>query len=128
MRGVSATVTIVVVIALAGCAAGQIEGSARPLPDGTQGVTLELSNFAFRPNLVRVEAGQRITVTALSRSISRHNVTVVSAEGELLADVDVPSRETRTFNLTAPRSGTYEVYCDVGLHRPFGMEGLFIAR
>jgi plastocyanin len=128
MRSVSATVTIVFVLALAGCTAGRVEGTAQPLPDGTQGVTLDLSNFAFRPNLVKVEAGQRIMVTALSRSVSRHNVTIISAEGELFADVDVPSRETRTFDLTLPRSGTYEVYCDVGLHRPLGMEGLFIAR
>jgi plastocyanin len=127
MRSVSATVTIVFVLALAGCA-GRVEGTAQPLPDGTQGVTLDLSNFSFRPNLVRVEAGQRITVTALSRSVSRHNVTIISADGEPFADVDVASGETRIFNVTLPRSGTYEVYCDVGLRRPLGMEGLLIAR
>ena len=88
MRSVSATVTIVFVLALAGCTAGRVEGTAQPLPDGTQGVTLDLSNFAFRPTLVKVEAGQRIMVTARSRSVSRHNVTLISAEGELFVKVN----------------------------------------
>lgn len=120
--------TLVVALGLTGCALARIEGTAQPLPGGTQGLTLELSNFLFRPNVVTVEAGRRITVTAVSRSIAKHNVTIISSDGEVFADVDVPKRETRTFDFTLPRPGTYELYCDVGLHRPFGMEGVLVAK
>ena len=128
MSSARGALTLVFVLGLAGCAAARIEATAQPLPGGAQGLTLELSNFLFRPNVVTVETGQRITVTAVSRSIAKHNVTIISPEGEVFADVDVPKRETRTFDVTLPRPGTYELYCDVGLHRPLGMEGVLVAK
>ena len=69
-----------------------------------------------------------MTVSAASRSIGKHNVTIISPEGAVLANVGVPKRETRTFDVTLPRPGTYELYCDVFLHRPFGMEGVLVAK
>lgn len=113
---------------MAGCAGPRVEATARPLPTGRYGVTMELVNFAFRPNVVTVEAGRSITITAVSKSIAPHNVTIISPEGEVFADVNVPKRETRTFDITLPRPGAYELYCDVWLHRPFGMEGVFVAK
>lgn len=119
---------VLVVLGTAGCAGARVEGLAQPLPTGRYGITLGLTNFAFRPNVVAAEAGRPITVTAVSRSIARHNVTIISPDGALLADVDVPSRQTRVFEVVLLHAGTYELYCDVGLHRPLGMEGLFVAR
>lgn len=122
------TLMIVLTFGLAGCAVARVEGTAQPLPAGGYGVTMDLVNFAFRPNVVTVEAGRPITITAISKSIAKHNVTIISTDGELLANVDVPSRQTRTFEVTLGQPGTYELYCDVGLHRPLGMEGVFRAR
>jgi plastocyanin len=128
MDRIRATLTIIIVLGLAGCAAARIEGAAQPLPAGGYGVTLDLVNFAFRPNVITVEAGRPVTIAAVSTSIARRNVTIISFEGELLADVDVPSRQTRTFEATFREPGTYELYCDVGMHRSLGMEGVFVGR
>lgn len=119
---------LVLPIGTAGCAAARVEGAAQVLSTGRYAVTLELSNFAFRPNVATAEARRPITVTAVGKSIARHNVTIISSDGELLANVDVPAGQTRTFDVTLPQPGTYELYCDVGLHRPFGMEGVFVAK
>lgn len=108
------TLMVVSILGLAGCGAARVEGIAQPLPAGRYGVTMELVNFAFRPNVVTVEAGRPITITAVSTSIAKHNVTIISTDGELLADVDVPSRQTQTFEVTLRQPGTYELYCDVG--------------
>ncbi len=128
MSGLRGALTVVFVLGMAGCAGTRIEGAAQPLPGGTQGVALELSNFVFRPNVVTVEVSRRITVTAASKSIAKHNVTIISPEGAVFADVDVPRRETRTFDVTLPRPGTYELYCNVWLHRPLGMKGVLVAK
>lgn len=119
---------LVLLLGTAGCASARVEGAARVLSTGRYEVTLELSNFAFRPNVVTAEARRPITVTAVGKSIARHNVTIISSDGELLANADVPAGQTRTFEVTLPQPGTYELYCDVGLHRPLGMEGVFVAK
>lgn len=119
---------VIPILGLAGCAGARIEGTAQPLPAGGYGVTMDLVNFAFRPNVVTAEAGRPITITAVSESTARHNVTIISSDGELLADVDVPARQTRIFEVTLRKPGTYELYCDVGPHRSLGMEGTFVAR
>jgi plastocyanin len=119
---------VVFILALAGCAGARIEGAAQSLPAGGYGVTVDLVNFAFRPNVITAEAGRPITITAVSESKARHNVTIISSDGELLVDVDVPARQTRVFEVTLRQPGTYELYCDVGLHRSLGMEGTFVAR
>jgi len=120
--------TVAFVVALAGCAAGRIEGMAQALPAGGYGLTVELVNFVFRPNVITVDAERPIMVTAVSRSIAKHNVTVISSDGELVADVDVPAGQTRTFEMTLRRPGSYELYCVIGLHKSLGMAGLFVAR
>lgn len=119
---------VVLVVGLTGCASARVEGVAQPLPDGRHGLTMELVNFAFRPNVVAADAGRPITITAVSMSIAKHNVTIVSPDGEVLANVDVPARETRSFEVSFPRPGTYELYCDVWLHTPLGMKGRFLAQ
>jgi plastocyanin len=119
---------VISILGLAGCAVARVEGTAQPLPAGSQGVTMELVSFAFRPNVVTVEAGQPITITAKNESRGKHNVTVRSPEGRVLKSVDVPGRQTRTFELTLTEPARYALSCDVFLHPTFGMKGEFIAR
>jgi plastocyanin len=120
--------TIVSILVLAGCAAARVEGTAQPLPAGGYGVTMELVSFAFRPNVVTVEAGRPITITAKNESWGKHNVTIRSPRGELVKSTDVPGGQTRTFDLTLTAPVRYVLSCDVFLHPTFGMTGEFIAR
>ena len=68
------TLTVAFVLTLAGCAAGRIEGKAQPLPAGGYGLTVELVNFTFRPNVITVDADRLITITAVSRSIAKQTL------------------------------------------------------
>lgn len=111
----------------AGCATVRVEGVAERLPEGGQGITIEVSSFSFRPNVVSVKAGVTLTVTAVSRSSTKHNITIVTPDGETLESFDIFAGETVPFKTTLARPGRYTFYCDRFLHRPLGMEGVLVA-
>lgn len=122
------SLVLVVLLGVAGCAAARVEGVARPLPAGGQGVTIELTSFSFRPNVVTFEAGQPLTVSATSDSMIGHNLTILSPAGQVVKRVDVPARQTVAFEVRLPGPGRYVFYCDRPLHRPLGMEGVLVAK
>lgn len=128
MGPIRAIPMVVSILGLAGCAVARVEGTAQPLPAGGYGVTMELVSFAFRPNVVTVEAGRPFTITAKNESWGKHNVTIRSSKGEIVKSVDVPGGQTRTFDLTLTEAATYALSCDVFLHPTFGMKGEFVAR
>lgn len=117
------------VLSLAGCASPSVERTAQPLPDGGQRVAIELSSFAFAPNVVRVRAGVPLTIDAVSKSGIAHNLTILSLDqAAALKSVDVAANQTVTFQATLLRPGRYVFYCDKPLHRPLGMEGKLLAQ
>ena len=129
MRATPTRLLLVSVLAVAGCATVPVERAAQPLPAGGQGITIEMSGFTFRPDLVTLQAGLPIAITTVSRSRIPHNITVLSPEGQVLKSVDVPAEQTAAFDLTLPRPGRYVFYCATFLHRrPFGMEGALVAK
>jgi len=72
-----------VVVLLLGGATGcrsfgeEVRASAMPAVEGGQRVTLEVSSFKFRPNVITVEAGKPLRIAAVSRaSLIPHNVTI----------------------------------------------------
>ena len=117
------------VVGIAGCAAAPMERAARPLPAGGQAVTIEMVRFTFAPDVVTLQAGVPIAITAASHSRIPHNLTILSPEGQVLKRVDIAAEQTVAFDVTLPRPGRYVFYCDKFLHRrPFGMAGAFVAR
>lgn len=125
----SATMLAATVLALSGCATASVEGVATRLPTGVQTATIEMSGFTFSPNVLKLDAGSTVTITAVSKSRIPHNITVLSPDEGVLHGVDIGRNQTVAFQLTLPKPGRYVFYCDVFLHRrPFGMEGVLVAQ
>lgn len=120
---------LVFLLGVAGCATAHVERAAQPVPAGGQAVAIEMVRFTFSPDVVTLQAGVPITITAASNSRIPHNITILSPEGQALKSVDIPAKQTAVFEVTLPRPGRYVFYCAKFLHRrPFGMEGVLVAQ
>lgn len=115
-------------LALAGCAGARTEQAAEPVPTGGQRITIVMSGFSFRPDVVTLRASVPTIVSAVSDSRIPHNITILSLDGQTLKSVDVPARQITAFEIALPGPGRYVFYCDKFLHRALGMEGTFVAR
>ncbi|MBI5794498.1 cupredoxin domain-containing protein [Candidatus Uhrbacteria bacterium] len=85
-------------------------------------IEMEADNFSFKPNVINASPGDRISITFTKNSgfhtfvIDEANVEFTVVEGQIL-------------NFTAPDvPGSYPIYCDIGSHRAFGMEGTLIVK
>lgn len=81
---------------------------------------MEAGNFFFDTKEIRVSPGDSVSITFTKNSgfhtfvIDELDLSFTVAEGEVL-------------NFTAPSEpGSYPIYCDIGSHRAFGMEGVLI--
>lgn len=81
---------------------------------------MEAGNFFFDTKEIRVSPGDRVSITFTKNSgfhtfvIDELDLSFTVTEGEVL-------------NFTAPSEpGSYPIYCDIGSHRAFGMEGVLI--
>jgi plastocyanin len=116
-------------LAAGGCASTSAEQAARPLSTGGQAATIEMSAFRFAPNVITLQAGLPLRITAVSKSRIPHNITILSLEGHLLKSVDVKAEQTVAFEVITPQAGRYVFFCDLLLHRwPLGMEGALVAK
>jgi len=123
------SVLVVWLLGAAGCATVPVERAAQRLPAGGQAITIEMSGFTFRPDVVTLQAGQPVSITAASKSRIPHDITILSLEGQRLKRVDVPAKQTVAFDVTLLQPGRYVFYCSKLLHRrPFGMEGTFVVK
>lgn len=109
-----------VLVLLVGCAAGNQPSTSdkTQAPESTtsQGassgvehnITMELSKFAFDPNIIEVNQGDVIHLTLTSKdtthgfSIDAYNVNMTVNGGE-----------TQTVTIQADQKGTFEFYCSV---------------
>ncbi|MGH7326596.1 MAG: cupredoxin domain-containing protein [Candidatus Rokuibacteriota bacterium] len=129
MSRTQALASLVFPLALAGCASAPVARAAQRGPTGGQAMTIEMSGFNFIPNVIILQAGVPVTITAVSRSRIPHNITILALDGREVKSVNIKARETVTFDATVPVAGRYVFYCDVFLHRwPFGMEGTLVAK
>ena len=126
MEQIQTWLLLALLLASGGRATVRVEGVAERLSEDGQGVTIEVSSFSFRPNIISVKAGVPITVKAVSQSDISHNITVLSPDGETLESFDIFVGETLSFKTTLVRAGRYTFYCDRLLHRPLGMKGVFV--
>ncbi len=109
-----------VLVLLVGCAAGnqpstsdkaqaQESTTSQGASSGVEhNITMELSKFAFDPNIIEVNQGDVIHLTLTSKdsthgfSIDAYNVNVIVNGGE-----------TQTVTIQADQKGTFEFYCSV---------------
>ena len=103
---------------------------------GTTNLSVDLTDFAFKPNTFKVPAGKEIAVTVTNKGANVHEFVIMKAgtkveppfgdkdEGNIYWEIDdVQPGQTKTANFTAPGPGTYQVVCGQPKHIEMGMLG-----
>jgi len=93
-------------------------GTDFPSETGVREIQVEASKYKFKPNSISVKAGEKVVLKVKSRDI-RHTFTV----DELGIDIHLAGGQTIVQEFTAPRSGTFRLYCEP--HRNRGQVGTF---
>lgn len=88
-------------------------------------VTLTAREFAFEPETVTVEHGERVTLVLENMGVLAHNVTI-PALSQATATVQSDGRATLEF--AAPGAGIYEIVCSVPGHAEAGMRATLQVR
>ena len=91
-------------------------------------LTVQLWNFGFGPQPIRLAAGKPVTLTFVNQSGSGHDFAAPGffQHARILAGaapggaVDLEGDETRSITLI-PAAGTYSVHCSHFLHKQMGM-------
>lgn len=101
---------------------GDGDGSVE-IPDGAHAVEVELTDFAFTPNAITVEAGEPVALTVHNMGEAEHDFTVHLPDGTEAPDAHVHAvaGEMSTGVFTIAEPGTYEVWCTVAGHKDLGM-------
>lgn len=89
---------------------------------GVRTVEVEAGSFYYKPNLIRVQKGEKVKIVMNSVDMM-HDFNI----DELNVKVPVTkSGATATAEFTASEAGTFEFYCSVGQHRANGQVGTLI--
>ncbi len=95
-------------------------------------IEIELGDFRFRPDEIRVPEGVTVTLELSNTdAITPHDFVLEIPETGTDLRIDVPPGKTVTFSFTTPASGVYPFYCSKRFlffksHRERGMEGRLI--
>jgi plastocyanin len=121
-------VVIVLSLALTACGAPANAGSAH--------LSVELSDFAFKPNTFKVPAGKEITVDVTNKGANVHEFVIMKAgtqvtppfddndEPNIYWEIDdVQPGTAKSGKFTAPEAGTYQIVCGTPSHVEMGMVG-----
>jgi uncharacterized cupredoxin-like copper-binding protein len=121
-------IVVVLSLALTACSA--------PADAGSTHLSIELSDFAFKPNTFKIPAGKEITVDVMNKGANVHEFVIMKAGAEVsqpfddndepniyweIDDVQPGTSKTGTF--TAPEAGTYQIVCGQPKHIEMGMVG-----
>ena len=95
--------------------------------------TIDLANFSFSPNPIRLAAGQPVTLTFVNRSGGSHDFTAKKffASSRIVAgsapdgEIDLAGHQTRSITLV-PAAGTYNAHCSHFMHKQMGMQDLIV--
>jgi plastocyanin len=96
-------------------------------------VVVDVQNFSFNPQPIRLRAGQPVTLTFVNRSGSGHDFTAkkffassrITAGAAPDGEIELAGHQTRSITL-APAAGTYNAHCSHFLHKQMGMSDLII--
>jgi uncharacterized cupredoxin-like copper-binding protein len=110
-------------------------------------VTVLMSEFAFEPNSITVEAGKPVELTLINNGAIEHDfvieviqVTDVSSSNsgehhmateehsEFDLHTSTAAGETSTLTFTVTEPGTYQIICSVPGHKDAGMTGELIVK
>ena len=118
-RTITLLIMLILTIALAGCRA-----PATDEPSGDADVTIEISasNYAYSPEIIRVQNGQ---IVRIELSVVQGNHDWVVDEFDAATQV-VTAGRTTAVEFWADQSGEFEFYCSVSDHRALGMVGTLI--
>jgi uncharacterized cupredoxin-like copper-binding protein len=99
-------------------------------------LSVDLTDFAFKPNTIKVPAGKEITVQVTNKGANVHEFVIMKAgtqvsvpfddndEGNIYWEIDdVQPGATKTDKFTAPEAGTYQLVCGTPKHVEMGMVG-----
>lgn len=112
-RLIALVTTALVAAFLAACG-----GGATPTPEPPS-VSIEASEFAFKPDRISGTAGQTLTIELVNKGTIEHDFTIDTLNVKLLVGVG-KTGQTTTPSLTA---GTYDFYCAIPGHKEAGMVG-----
>lgn len=88
-------------------------------PATDTGVTLEMGEFYFKPNMFTIPADTDITVTLVNKGLVGHDFNIASPA---VSSPMINPGDTGTFTLNLP-AGSYEFICSVEGHADAGMYG-----
>lgn len=80
---------------------------------------LEADDFSFEPTFVKAAPGAMVTFVVRNEGQVPHTFTIDAPS----VDLEVPSGERKTVELTLPSTGVVNFYCR--FHRSQGMQGAF---
>jgi plastocyanin len=96
------------------------------ITEGSEAVIKEfvvnLDNFSFSPNTMRVNVGDTVRITV--KNINGYHDLKIDEFNVATRILNAGQEEVITF--VANRTGTFEYYCSVGSHRQMGMVGTLI--
>ena len=81
-------------------------------------------SFDFNPSTITVNRGDTVRITFTSLDIG-HNLII---EGYDVGTNIISGGASETIEFVADKPGTFAIYCSVGNHREFGMEGQLIVK
>jgi plastocyanin len=94
-------------------------------------VEIVLSNFKFAPEIIRLKAGQPVTLHFVNQGSGGHNFSAPKffsgVPGVKGGKIELGKGESRDVTVT-PRAGTYAVSCTHFLHTSFGMKGSIVVQ
>jgi plastocyanin len=87
-----------------------------------QAIAVEGGEFYFKPNVIRVKKGEKVTITLTNAGKMPHDFVI----DEFNVESETISSGSTTVEFTPDKAGTFEFYCGVGSHRAQGMKGSLI--
>lgn len=89
----------------------------------TVSYTVTMKNYSFTPSQLTAKVGQTVKVTVVNNGDDDHDFII----DELGVDSgSVAPGGTKLLTFSADTAGTYPIYCGIGSHRDFGMEGTLV--
>jgi plastocyanin len=110
-------------------------GAQAPQTTGIATTTIQLSNFAFEPEEIRLRTGVPVHLLLVNQSSGGHNFSApgffaasksLTGSAPPVGIVDVPAKGRVEITVVPVTPGTYRVECTHFLHALFGMTGRII--
>lgn len=99
-------------------------GPAATAVPGAAEVRVQVGNFGFTPNEIRLPKGVEVNLTLVNPAATgvQHDLTVPGLGIHLIANAG----ETRTAGLRGLAAGRYDAYCSVPGHADLGMRAIVV--